>query len=102
MADYKLTVVGDGDVEYIAPAGSSFVRSCMSEGQAKGIIETATKIEKSDMFDGFGIAVNDGEFYFAGKITSAKSEPKAEKATDEPVKAEKKPVKKTTAKKKAE
>lgn len=100
MADYKLTVVGDGDVEYVAPAGSSFVRSCMSEGQAKGIIETATKIEKSDMFDGFGIVVNDGEFYFAGNIGKASA--KAEKATDEPVKAEKKPVKKTTAKKKAE
>ncbi len=100
MADYKLTVVGDGDVEYIAPAGSSFVRSCMSEGQAKGIIETATKIEKSDMFDGFGIAVNNGEYYFAGNI--GKVSAKAEKATDEPVKAEKKPVKKTTAKKKAE
>ena len=90
MADYKLTVVGDGDVEYVAPAGSSFVRSCMSEGQAKGIIETATKIEKSDMFDGFGIAVNDGAFYFAGNIGKVST------------KAEKKPVKKTTAKKKAE
>lgn len=98
MADYKLTVVGDGEVEYVAPAGTSFVRTCMSEGKAKAIIETATKIEKSDMFDGFGIAVNDGEFYFAGNI--GKVSEKAEKATDEPVKAEKKPVKKTTTKKK--
>ena len=99
--DYKLTVLPSGDVEYVAPAGSSFVRSCMSEGQAKGIIETAAKIEKSDRFDGCGIAVNDGEYYFAGAIGKATA--KAEKATDEPVKAEKKPVaKKATAKKKAE
>ena len=102
--DYKLTRSGENDVEYIAPAGSSFVRSIMPEGSVIGIIATASKVEKSDKFDGFGICVNDGEYYFAGAIgkaeSKAKSEPKAgSKATDEPVKAEKKPVAKKTAKK---
>lgn len=101
--DYKLTVNDNGDTEVIKPAGSDFVRTCVCEGEAKAIIATASKVESSDKFDGFGIAVNDGEYYFAGNIgkASAKAE-KAEKATDEPVKAEKKSVKKTTAKKKAE
>ena len=99
--DYKLTRSGENDVEYIAPAGSSFVRSIMPEGSVIGIIATASKVEKSDKFDGFEICVNDGEYYFAGKL--GKETAKAEKATDEPVKAEKKPVaKKATAKKKAE
>ena len=91
--DYKLTVLPSGDVEYVAPAGSSFVRSCMSEGQAKGIIETATKIEKSDDFDGCGIAVNDGEIYFAGTITAdkpSKAEPVADEKADEKPKRGKK------------
>lgn len=83
MADYKLTVVGDGDVEYVAPAGSSFVRYKMPKGKAEGIIG-AGKAEKSDKFPGFGISV--GEYYFAGSMTAEK--------------AEEKPKKKTTSKKK--
>ena len=94
---YKLNANDNGDVEYIAPAGSSFVRSSMPEGRAVGIIESASKVEKSDKFADFEICVNDGEFYFNGKITASKA--KAEPKADEP-EVEEKPVKKTASKKK--
>jgi hypothetical protein len=98
--DYKLSTNENGDVKAIMKAGSSYVLTTMPAGKATGIIESAKQVEKSVTRAGFEICVNDGEYYFAGNIGKATA--KAEKATDEPVKAEKKPVKKTTAKKKAE
>ncbi len=92
MANYKLTVNDNGDVEIIRQAGNDYVRTIVAEGQAKAMIETAESVEKSDEFADFGISVNGGEFYFAGKITSAKSEPKADEKA--------KPVKKASASKK--
>lgn len=85
--DYKLTTK-ENDVEYIMPAGSAFVKTCMPSGKAIGIIG-AGKAEKSDKFPGFEICVNGGAYYFAGKFTAEKA-----KANDEPIKAEKKTVKK--------
>ena len=83
---YKLHADENGEVEIVKPAGSSFVRVKIPEGQAIGIIESADKIEKSDKFDGFEICVDDGEFYFAGnfKADEEKSEPKEEKTADKP------------------
>jgi len=69
--DYKLTSA-NGEVKYITSAGSDFVMSFMPEGQVKGIIETAEKVEKSDKFSGFEIFA-DGK-YFCGKFTTAKTE----------------------------
>jgi hypothetical protein len=76
--DYKLTLTESGEAEFITKAGTSFVKSTMNEGMAKGIIETAKKLEPSDRFshDGFGIMTNDGEYYFKGKITAEKPEKK--------------------------
>lgn len=90
--EFKFKDNGNGEVEAIAPAGSSFVRYKMSESKAKAII-SAGKAEKSDKFEGFGICVN-GEYYFAGSFTpdKAKAEPKAEA---KPKKAA--PAKKTTS-----
>lgn len=79
--NYKLTVSESGNVEFVMPAGSEFVRSNMPEGKAIGIIESSDKIEKSDKFDGFGIKVDDGEYYIAGIIEA--DEPKEEKFVDE-------------------
>ena len=56
---YKLTVNDNSEVEAIMPAGSSFVKISIPEGQAIGIVESADKIEKSDKFDGFEICVDD-------------------------------------------
>ena len=84
---YKLHTDESGEVEIVKPAGSSFVRVKVPEGQAIGIIESADKIDRSDMFDGFEICVDDGEYYFAGdfKADEGKSEPKEEeKAADKP------------------
>ena len=78
MVDFKLVVNDNGDVEVIKPAGSDFVRTCVCEGEAKGIIATASKVESSDKFDGFGICVNDGEYFIAGTLGKAKAEPKSE------------------------
>ena len=83
--DYKLTSA-NGEVKYITSAGSDFVMSFMPESKAKAIIG-AGKAEKSDKFSGFEICVNGGAYYFAGKFT-------AEKANNEPIKAEKKTAKK--------
>lgn len=99
--DYKITKNANDDVEIIKKAGNDYVLTSMPSGQAIALIETASKIEKSDIRPGFEISLNDGEIIIAG--TLGKATAKAEKATDEPVKAEKKPVaKKATAKKKAE
>ena len=78
MVDFKLVVNDNGDVEVIKPAGSDFVRTCVCEGEAKGIIATASKVVSSDKFDGFGICVNDGEYFIAGTLGKAKAEPKSE------------------------
>lgn len=94
MADYKLTVNGNGDAEYITAAGDDFVKTSMPSGQALGIIESASLVEKSDKFGGFEICVNGGEYYFAGKIGKAA---KADEPLSEP-EAEAKP-KKASAKK---
>lgn len=64
---YKLHADENGEVEIVKPAGSSFVRVKIPEGQAIGIIESSDKIEKSDKFDGFPIAVND-EYFFPGEL----------------------------------
>lgn len=81
MVDFKLVVNDNGDTEVIKPAGQDFVRTCVCEGEAKAIIGTASKVESSDKFDGFGICVNDGEYYFAGKFGKAA---KADEPLDEP------------------
>ena len=91
--DYKLSANANGDVEYIAPAGSDYVRTSMPIGQAKGIIEASDNVEKSDKFDGFGICVN-GEIFFAGKLMSGKTS-KADDGEEKPT------AKKTSSKKKA-
>ena len=78
--DYKLTVNDNNDCEVIKPAGSDFVRTCVCEGEAKAIIATASKVESSDKFEGFGICVNDGAYFIAGTLdeAKAKAEPKSE------------------------
>lgn len=83
---YKLTVLESGEVEIVKPAGSSFVRTKIPEGQAIGIIESSDKVEKSDKFDGFEICINDGKYYIAGtfKVEEEKSEPKEEKTYGNP------------------
>lgn len=99
MADYKLTVNDNSDVEYVTAAGEDFVKTSMPSGQALGIIESASLVEKSDKFDGFEICVNGGEYYFAGKFGKVA---KAEKVADESeAEAEAKPKKSTASKKKA-
>lgn len=92
--NYKLNVNDNEEVEVIVPAGSDYVRTSMPIGQAKGIIESADSVEKSDKFDGFGICVN-GAFYFSGKLMSGK----ASKADVAP--KAKPTAKKTSSKKKA-
>lgn len=78
--DYKLTVNDNNDCEVIKPAGQDFVRTCVCEGEAKAIIATASKVESSDKFEGFGICVNDGAYFIAGTLdeAKAKAEPKSE------------------------
>lgn len=92
--DFKLKANENDDVEVIMKAGEDYVRTSMPVSKATAII-SANGFEVSDQFKDFPI-LSDGKF-FEGTVGKAKSEPKAEKATDEPVKA----VKKTTAKKKA-
>lgn len=77
---YNLKKNANGDVWYIVRAGSAYVKASMPSGKALGIIGAASKVEKSDKFDGFEISVNDGEYFFAGTITS--DEP--EKPADDP------------------
>ena len=69
--DFKLKDNGNGDVNFIAQAGSDYVRSAMPIGKAQGICASA-EIEISDKFDGFPILA-DGKF-FEGKITSERTE----------------------------
>ena len=78
MVEFKLAVNDNGDTEVILPAGQDFVRTCVCEGEAKAIIATASKVESSDKFEGFGICVNDGAYFIAGTLDEAKAEPKSE------------------------
>ena len=84
---YNLKKNEGGDVWFIMQAGSSYVKATMPYGKARGIIESATDVTKSDKFDGFEISVNDGKYFFAGTV---ESEVKEEKPADEP-KTEDKP-----------
>ena len=78
MVDFKLVVNDNNDCEVIKPAGQDFVRTCVCEGEAKAIIATASKVESSDKFEGFGICVNDGAYFIAGTLDEAKAELKSE------------------------
>lgn len=80
MIEFKLVVNDNNDCEVIKPAGQDFVRTCVCEGEAKAIIATASKVESSDKFEGFGICVNDGAYFIAGTLgeAKAKAEPKSE------------------------
>lgn len=79
--NYKLKKSDNDEVKVVMLAGSDYVVSSMPEGRAIGIIESAEKIEKSDKFDGFGISVDEGKYYFAGTVKADE-----EKSADEPKK----------------
>ena len=79
---YKLKKNENGDVWYIKKAGSAYVKATMPIGKAEGIIGTG-KVEKSDKFDGFPIAVND-EYFFPGELAEEKSSDNEDKTYDEP------------------
>lgn len=70
---YNLKDNGNGEVNFITAAGSSFVKSSMPIGMAQGIIE-ANGFDENDKFGGFPIFA-DGK-YFEGKITAEKPEKK--------------------------
>lgn len=95
MSDYKLTINEAGDTEVIIKAGSNYVRTCKPSGEVAGLIATAKSVEASEVFDGFGIALDGDMMYVAGTFKKAKPS-KAEKPADE----EKAEPKKTTGKKK--
>lgn len=79
---YNLKKNADGDIWYIKKAGSAYVKATMPIGKSEGIIGTG-KVEKSDKFDGFPIAVN-GEYYFPGELSEEKSSDNEDKTYDEP------------------
>ena len=79
---YNLKKNANGDVWYIKKAGSAYVKATMPIGKAEGIIGTG-KVEKSDKFDGFPIAVND-EYYFPGELAEEKSSDNEDKTYYEP------------------
>ena len=79
---YNLKKNANGDVWYIKKAGSAYVKATMPIGKAEGIIGTG-KVEKSDKFDGFPIAVND-EYFFPGELAEEKSSDNEDKTYDEP------------------
>lgn len=79
---YNLKKNDNGDVWYIKKAGSAYVKATMPIGKAEGIIGTG-KVEKSDKFDGFPIAVND-EYFFPGELAEEKSSDNEDKTYDEP------------------
>ena len=78
---YELRRAEGGDVWFVMKAGSAYVKASMPYGKARGIIESASDITKSDKFEGFEISVNDGKYIFAGTV---ESEVKEEKPADEP------------------
>ena len=79
---YNLKKNENGDVWYIKKAGSSYVKATMPIGKAEGIIGTG-KVEKSEKFDGFPIAVND-EYFFPGELAEEKSSDNEDKTYYEP------------------
>lgn len=79
---YNLKKNENGDVWYIKKAGSAYVKATMPIGKAGGIIGTG-KVEKSDKFDGFPIAV-DGEYFFPGELAEEESSDNEDKTSDEP------------------
>ena len=79
---YNLKKNADGDVWYIKKAGSAYVKATMPIGKAEGIIGTG-KVEESDKFDGFPIAVND-EYFFPGELAEEKSSDNEDKTYYEP------------------
>ena len=82
---YKLNVNANDEVKVIMQAGSDYVMASLPKGKVIGIIELAEKIEKSDKFDGFGICLDEGKTYIAGKLEaeSEKPAPKTEKPKQE-------------------
>ena len=79
---YNLKKNANGDVWYIKKAGSAYVKATMPIGKAEGIIGTG-KVEESDKFDGFPIAVND-EYFFPGELAEEKSSDNEDKTYYEP------------------
>ena len=79
---YDLKTNEQGMVKVIKKAGSAYVKATMPIGKAEGIIGTG-KVEKSDKFDGFPIAVN-GEYFFPGELAEEKSSDNEDKTYDEP------------------
>ena len=79
---YNLKKNENGDVWYIKKAGSAYVKATMPIGKAEGIIGTG-KVEKSDKFDGFPIAVN-SEYFFPGELAEEESSDNEDKTYDEP------------------
>lgn len=78
MSDYKLTINEAGDTEVIIKAGSDYVRTCKPSGEVAGLIATAKSVEASEVYDGFGIALDCDMMYVAGTLGEAKAEPKSE------------------------
>ena len=75
--NYKLNANENDDVNIIMRAGSDYVRTVYPKGKVIGIIGAAEKVEKSDMFKGFEICVNAGEYYINGKFEAAEQQEKA-------------------------
>ena len=80
--NYQLKEKSNGEIDFIATAGSDYVKSSMPIGRAKGIIASG-KVKVSDKFDGFPIAV-DGEYFFPGELAEEKSSDNEDKVYDEP------------------
>lgn len=72
--NYKLNANENDDVNIIMRAGSDYVRTVFPKGKVIGIIGAAEKVEKSDMFKGFEICVNSGEYYINGKFETEHQE----------------------------
>lgn len=80
--NYQLKEKSNGEIDFIATAGSDFVKSSMPIGRAKGIIASG-KVKVSDKFDGFGIGI-DEKYYFAGTVDSDKPEPQQKTVSEKP------------------
>lgn len=78
--NYQLKEKSNGEIDFIATAGSDFVKSSMPIGRAKGIIASG-KVKVSDKFDGFPIAVND-EYYFPGELAEEEDKPYRDEEND--------------------
>ena len=78
--NYQLKEKSNGEIDFIATAGSDFVKSSMPIGRAKGIIASG-KVKVSDKFDGFPIAVND-EYYFPDELAEEEDKPYRDEEND--------------------